>query len=318
MSEVKVAAVSQQSWADPKAAPGSDEHWVVVTPVWHVVVRGFQAFFGLVILAMAGYLIHGLALDANAFALVCGLFTWIVVGYALITEKVAGARKGYNIWAILSLDLFMAILWLASMGANAALRASFTETVQVTDCFDDGSTVSAHHCTIAKRAAVAGKVGLAVMSAIAGLSALNWLLFIATLVFNGHTFRMYYEANKTPKTTDNATVEMKAQQTPMLVPQQQQQPAEAPTYPQYADQQQQYQSQVPQQQAYGVPSPSPSPAPVYNYTQQPQQQYHEAPGQQPQQYPATGYPVQNHAYQQQQISPASTPAHGQPYYPPAQ
>jgi hypothetical protein len=103
--------------------------------------------------------------------------TWVVVAYTLVSEKVPDARKLYNIWAVLALDLLMAIFWLSSMGANAALRASFIYDVTVKDCYNDGSTVNSNHCTIVKRdlerrAAVAGSTGLAVMSAIAGLSAL--------------------------------------------------------------------------------------------------------------------------------------------------
>lgn len=91
-----------------------------------------------------------------------------------MTEKVAGARKGYNIWAILSLDLFMAIFWLACMGANAALRATFTQDVTIEQCYNDGSTINSSTCTISRRGTVATPVGLALISAIAGLSALNW------------------------------------------------------------------------------------------------------------------------------------------------
>ncbi|KAM7208305.1 hypothetical protein V8F20_001283 [Naviculisporaceae sp. PSN 640] len=334
MAEVNSSAgpPQDQSWADPKAAPGSEEPWMVHTPVWHVVLRGFQVFFAFVIVVMAGVLIHGHSMDANAFALVCGLFTWIIVTYALVTEKVAGAHKGYNIWAILSLDLFIAIFWLASMGANAALRATFTEKVSVS-CYNDGSAISSNKCTynnkVKKRAAVADDVGLALMSAIAGLSALNWLLFIATLVFNGHTFRLYYQANRTPKQTDNATVEMKAQETPMLDAQQHQ--PVAPSYPQYTDQQQYAQQYQPQNQTQMAPAPQPtpspgpvpsqSPAPQYGYNpgygqpQQQQQPYYEAPGNHPhsgqsQEYPPAGYP--------QTYAPSSPPVQGQPYYPPAQ
>jgi len=77
----------------------------------------------------------------------------------------------------MSLDLFMAILWLSSMGANAALRGTFVVSVTA-DCWDDGSAINAGHCVVSrrsaltKRAAVAGKGALAEMSAIAGLSAL--------------------------------------------------------------------------------------------------------------------------------------------------
>lgn len=107
------------------------------------------------------------------------VFTWIVVTYVLVTEKVASANGAYNIWAVLALDLFMAILWLASCGANAALRATFTVPVNVHGCRNDGSLINSNQCDVSvmKRAdgpAVADDAGLAMMSAIAGLSALVW------------------------------------------------------------------------------------------------------------------------------------------------
>lgn len=178
--------------------------FMVHTPVWCTVVRGFQAFFGFIILILAGLLIHGLALDAVVFALVCvrltvchrlprrtdcvqGLFSMIIVTYALVSEKAPNCRNAYNIWAILSLDLFMAILWLSSMGANAALRAEFTVKVNA-DCWDDGSAVNAGHCVVSRQtnglskrvAAVAGQAGLAEMSAVAGLSALEMYVLVPT------------------------------------------------------------------------------------------------------------------------------------------
>ena len=77
----------------------------------------------------------------------------------------------------MSLDLFMAILWLSSMGANAALRATFVVSVNA-DCWNDGSAVNSGHCVVSrrdlgKRSAVATQAGLAEMSAVAGLSALQ-------------------------------------------------------------------------------------------------------------------------------------------------
>jgi len=54
----------------PAPAPASGDQYIQQTPLWVVVVRGFQALFGFIILAMCGFLIHGKALDANVFALV--------------------------------------------------------------------------------------------------------------------------------------------------------------------------------------------------------------------------------------------------------
>jgi hypothetical protein len=94
-----------------------------------------------------------------------------------VSEKAPNCQNAYQIWAVLSLDLLMAIFWLSSMGANAALRASFVVSVTA-DCWNDGSIVNSGHCIVErrgleKRAAVANQAGLAKMSAIAGLSALE-------------------------------------------------------------------------------------------------------------------------------------------------
>lgn len=73
----------------------------------------------------------------------------------------------------------MAIFWLASMGANAKTRSSFKYAVNVYGCYDDGSSIDAHTCFVGrdveelKKRAIANKKGLAYMSAIAGLSALE-------------------------------------------------------------------------------------------------------------------------------------------------
>ena len=96
----------KQSWSAPKAAPGSDEPWTTETPIWHVVVRGFQIVFGLAIAAMSGYLIHGYLMDEVAFALVCVSHTplwrpwhdrltdYEVIIYLDRLHLVPGQRKG--------------------------------------------------------------------------------------------------------------------------------------------------------------------------------------------------------------------------------
>ena len=107
------------------------------------------------------------------------MFTFVAVGYAILAEKVPSCQRAYNIWALLATDLLMAIFWLSSMGANAALRATFVVDVEAS-CYDDGSAVNAGHCVVYKRtdrswkrAPVASQAGLAEMSAVAGLSALE-------------------------------------------------------------------------------------------------------------------------------------------------
>ena len=104
------------------------------------------------------------------------------MGYTLITEKVASARGAYNIWAVMALDLFMAILWLASLGSNAALRAAFNTKVRVSGCYSTGSAFDSHYCEVDYRrmgkrsndGAIASNTGLALIATIAGLSSLQW------------------------------------------------------------------------------------------------------------------------------------------------
>ena len=67
------AAVPQQAYAAPSAAVQQPpkEQYIQQTPTWVVIVRGLQVFFSIIILGMAGYLIHGHAMAENGFAVVC-------------------------------------------------------------------------------------------------------------------------------------------------------------------------------------------------------------------------------------------------------
>lgn len=93
----------------------------------------------------------------------------------------------------------------------------------------------------------------------------NRLLFIATLVYNGHAFRMYHQEKKAR--ADNGTVEMNPQYS-------QAQSAPQPNtqqFPQYTDQQQYAAQTYPQQQA------QPQYQPAYDTTYSGQQQYSQQP-----------------------------------------
>ncbi|KAK3380884.1 hypothetical protein B0H63DRAFT_194006 [Podospora didyma] len=302
MAEIKES--TGQKWRAPRAAFGSDEPYIIPTPLWVVIVRGAQVLFGFIILIIAALLMHGKVLDENAFAVAVTIFTWIVVAYALVTEKVPAANVAYNIWAVLALDLFLAILWLASMGANAALRGRFTQNVNIEGCSDNGNAVNSNTCVVSrsleKRGTVATPAGLAQISAVAGLSALQMIFFIATLVFHGHTFRKFYQENKMPSADNAEAMMLSSQQGPASV------------HPQYADQQQ---YQAPLVQAYPQQlHPAGTAYESGGYDQQQQYAHQQHTEQQ------AAYPDPNQAQYQQQVaySPHGTPAQGQPYYPPAQ
>ncbi|KAI0115722.1 hypothetical protein GGR51DRAFT_555599 [Nemania sp. FL0031] len=262
---------------------------LIPTPRWFIGLRAVQIIVALIVVALSGVLIHGYYADSLGVAVASAVFTWIIALYAILTEHSAACRSGYNTWAILSLDFFMMVLWLASLGANAAFRASFVTPVDA-ECYDDGSAVNAGHCVIYKRAAVANATGRSLISAVAGVSAIMLILHLITFAYVAHWFRLEWAKYSSSDAEKATGVAAPVDPTQAYVAQQQQQ------QPQWA-QQQQHQ-----------PTTYPSPSPAYDPYAQPNAGYAGAQGvyQQPmpQQVP------------QEYHSPQGTPAPGQPYYPP--
>ena len=82
--------------------------------------------------------------------------------------------------AVIVLDGFMLIIWLATWAAVAARRAAFRIPTAVGNCSDNGDVVNSKYCDLLRRdllrrdIPVLFKKGLAEMAAIAGLGALVW------------------------------------------------------------------------------------------------------------------------------------------------
>ncbi|KAI1354502.1 hypothetical protein F5Y01DRAFT_273014 [Xylaria sp. FL0043] len=266
---------------------------LIPTPKWFIGLRIAQIVISLIIVALAGFFIHGYYADALGVAIASGVLTWIIALYAILTEHSASCRSGYNTWAILSLDFFMIILWLASLGANAAFRSSFIYSVDA-DCYSDGSTINSGHCTVYKRAAVATPTGLAVLSSVAGVSAVPLILFVITFAYVAHFFRLEWAKHS----GDVEKASGVAAPTPVQAGQSQPFINQQQPHPQWAQQQQQHQPPT-----YATQTPAYDP-----YT--PQQN--------------TGYAGAQGVYNQtapQEVhgspyGPQGTPAPGQPYYPP--
>lgn len=94
----------------------------------------------------------------------------MALGYILLSEKLTSLRSAYNVFAVLGVDLFMTILWLAAMATNAHHRAAFVVPVEISGCSDDGSFVDSTTCWKLRkreRVFVAGTVGLAIMVVVA-------------------------------------------------------------------------------------------------------------------------------------------------------
>ncbi|CEF86877.1 hypothetical protein FGSG_04923 [Fusarium graminearum PH-1] len=296
--------------------PQAKTEHILQTPLWIVIIRGFQFLFSLIIVGLCGWMIHDAGLPENSLCIAIAVLSWIVILYSLLSEKLPALRSLYHIIAVLCLDALMLVLWLAAWAATASRRAKYVVPVTVGNCYSDGSLIDSKNCSVFYKRdgenVILFKTGLAILAAIAGLGALVWVLFIVTFVWS---LIMFLRGRKQGRfaidlsgSTNNyqmepkteAQVNVQPQPTP-VAPQYQQQPAPGQFSPQ---QQQQY---PPQQQQYPQTTPSPyqpaqspyqqqgayPPPPVspydpqqgqqqfesqQNYAQYPPQQYHEAPG----------------------------------------
>ncbi|KAG6131444.1 hypothetical protein E4U12_003679 [Claviceps purpurea] len=276
---------------DTTASSRTSSSHVLHTPIWVTIVRALQILISLVILGLAGRLMHDLYLDEFGLAVATSVLTWIIVFYFLLTEKISSWQKAYHVVAVLALEAFLVVLWLATFAAAAARRASFKVQASTSYCYDDGSYINSLTCfwkrALEKRA-VLFKSGQDMFSAIAGLGALVWLLFIATFVYTLVMFLRGRKEGRFPMGSASASsgghgstypMEPKTEQTAPVVMQQQQQ-----------QEQQQYQQPI-----------------QHHQTHQHQQPIQHQPIQhdQPHQHqPIQHKPVPNQSNQHQQHQPA--------------
>ncbi|WQF86844.1 Putative Marvel domain-containing protein [Colletotrichum destructivum] len=324
----------QQQQSYTHHAPSGPPPPMIVTPTWLVAIRGLQFFLAIIILGLSAAIIHWVYMDELGLSVAISLFTWIIVLYALLSEKLPALRRFYHTYAVLALDLFLVILWLATLGATAARRATFVVSVTAS-CSSDGSAVNSGRCTVLRRYIVMSHGALAMLSAIAGLSALQLILFLATFIWTVVQFVRWRKANA-PAAQSGASqgeIQMESKQ-PFLAQQTayQQQPSPSPQnghvqqqqqqqfyppqqYQQHQQQPPQQYQEMPVQQQQHQQYPQQTPSPAQNYGQQPPQEYQQYQQHQHQQYPAQPYtpsPVNG------AVSPAnSPPPQGQGYaYPP--
>jgi len=145
----------------------------------------------LLILILAAYAISVLGgWDGLALTIFTCIWTWITNGYILITAW--RSPSVYNCWAHLALEVLAVIFWLCSWAVCAA-DASF---------FGDFDYYYGYY----------GNVNSAVgcLKACAGLGALEWVLFVASLVGFGlslHRMRLDGNPNGVPYTAGGAVGE---------------------------------------------------------------------------------------------------------------
>ncbi|KAI5459199.1 hypothetical protein BGZ63DRAFT_512809 [Mariannaea sp. PMI_226] len=321
---------------------------VLESPTWVFVVRIFQGLVAKIIFALCCVLIHDAYIDEEGLNLAVALITIIAFYYIVLSEKVASLRSFYNIIAVIVIDSLLVILWLASFAAMAAKRARYVVPVSVHGCYDDGDLIDSKTCyrrraidQMMKRDVILFKSGLAMTAAVAGLGALLWVLFIATLVFDimgflkGRKEGRFAMSSTPAATTGNENsyqMESKISESQPMSPQTY--PVQTQTQPPVAPFQDSVPAQYPpqnqnpyQQNLSNYPSPTQSPAPN-PYQGQQQQGYGQYPPQQMYQQPTVSEMSHNqpvstvyasemdgHQYPPQPVSPPNQ-HYPQPYPPP--
>ncbi|CAF3573051.1 unnamed protein product, partial [Fusarium graminearum] len=168
--------------------PQAETEHILQTPLWIVIIRGFQFLFSLIIVGLCGWMIHDAGLPENSLCIAIAVLSWIVILYSLLSEKLPALRSLYHIIAVLCLDALMLVLWLAAWAATASRRAKYVVPVTVGNCYSDGSLIDSKNCSVFYKRdgenVILFKTGLAILAAIAGLGALVWVLFIVTFVWS--------------------------------------------------------------------------------------------------------------------------------------
>jgi len=149
------------------------EH-ILPIPRAFLALRALQLAVAIVVLGMCGYGINFYAYDGFCLSLFTALATMIIAVYVVVSELFLPII--YNYWAILGLDIFAIVFWFSSF-ILMAVEASRFHTVYF---FDE---------IFFKRSLVKRNTNFhtykGVMGATAGMGALEFLLFIGTLVLTG-------------------------------------------------------------------------------------------------------------------------------------
>jgi len=151
---------------------GGREH-IPVQPMWLLIIRGFQALFSVVTLALSAYAlsVFGSYISSGyGLNIFTSIYTLIFLGYILGTGFFA--PHAYNCWAHLGLEIAANIFWLSTFAVLAQTATYYDAFWRFTGTYSS-----------AKGATQGG----------AALGAITWALFIASLVTFGimlHRMRM--------------------------------------------------------------------------------------------------------------------------------
>jgi hypothetical protein len=270
------------------AAAGGKRAHLVPTPIWVVVLRALQLLVSIIVMALCAWGISAITKlsplqlipgnDAYGFAFFA--FAWTFLYLLWLALSLTAVPVAYHIWAHLPLECLTVLFWLVAFALLARNSSDYSS-------IDDGSDIIGSPVRNFLNATYAS----------AGLSALVWLLFIATLVHLSICVHKHLKTKKssTTATANNAPVANTGAPVMQTAPQDQQGWASAAGGPPL---------EAPGHHHNNIPPQQPYPPQGQNQTYPPQGQN--------QAYPPQG----NHPHGFTNTQPQGPPQQG--YYPPQQ
>jgi len=137
-------------------------------PFWLLIVRGVQLLLAIIIMALAAYAGGGyVVLYGDSLAIFTFVWTLIAICYIEITTF--WYPIAYNKYAHIILECFCVVFWLSTWGSLAALASAW----------DWGCGFDGADCVWASNGPINAT------KAAAALGAIEWILFIVTLITSG-------------------------------------------------------------------------------------------------------------------------------------
>ncbi|KAK4132571.1 hypothetical protein BT67DRAFT_360130, partial [Trichocladium antarcticum] len=164
-------------------APGH-EH-IPIYPRGFTGIRIVQLVLAILILGLAAYTVALLAYDGNSFILAVAVMTIVTSIYHLVARYNVPAI--YNYWAILGLDIFYVVMWLASFALLAARVAAWYSAVGYSSSYS--SYYGSYYGSSSYGYSVGDLIWLACQATAASLGGLQFVLHIASLVI--HSIRLH-------------------------------------------------------------------------------------------------------------------------------
>jgi len=154
--------------------PAGREH-IPLHPKGFVALRIVQLVVGLACLGLCGFGVAVLTFSGDSLMLFTAVATLIASIYCLVAHF--GPPTAYNYWAILGLDIFLLVFWLASFALLASQVAAFMSYYSYyssySSSYSDYYTYSTYDAAVITYAAI--------LAGAAGLGGLEFILYIVSL-----------------------------------------------------------------------------------------------------------------------------------------